>query len=131
MTEHNESAPVLKDDEETHPIPGAWRPRLCDIVNAFVAGDLHLNSPILGVDHPDEATVEQIRHYLADYGETLTELPAETWQSSEYIWAGNHWDVLVDLWTSESGWSDMVLSVRVFEDDEHGYRMVIDMIYVP
>jgi hypothetical protein len=38
--------------------------------------------------------------------------------------------VLVDLWTLESGESDMVLSARVFEVT-NGFQIEIDSVHVP
>jgi len=43
---------------------------------------------------------------------------------------GTHWEVLVDLWTVESGKSDLVLDARVFEQ-ETGFRIEIHSVYVP
>jgi hypothetical protein len=45
-------------------------------------------------------------------------------------WMETHWDLLVDLWTAESGRSDLVLAVRVFECDGD-YRFEIDSVHVP
>jgi len=62
--------------------------------------------------------------------ETLAELPDETWATSVSQWMGTHWEVLVDLWTVESGKSDLVLDARVFEQ-ETGFRIEIHSVYVP
>jgi hypothetical protein len=43
---------------------------------------------------------------------------------------GTRWDVLIDLWTVESGRSDLVLDARVFEVPS-GYRYEIHLVYVP
>ncbi len=77
-----------------------------------------------------KAVADQILAYVTDYGETLAELPDDTWQSSVSQWMGTHWDILVDLWTVESGKSDLVLSGRVFESNG-GYRFEIDSLHVP
>ena len=71
-----------------------------------------------------------MKRYLADYGETLIDLPDETWETSVSQWMGPHWDVLVDLWTAESGRSDLVLHVQVFET-RSGFRVEIHAVYVP
>lgn len=76
------------------------------------------------------ATAEQIRDYIEDYGETLTALSDETWESSVAQWIGSYWDVIVDLWTVESGRSDMVLHLRAF-DLEGAFRFEIHAVYVP
>jgi hypothetical protein len=43
---------------------------------------------------------------------------------------GQHWDILVDLWTAEEGRSDLVLGGKVVEGSA-GPRLTIDMVYVP
>lgn len=60
----------------------------------------------------------------------LIELPDETWESSICMWMGNHWDVLIDLWTEAEGRSDLVLSAQVTESD-NSFVVNVDMIYVP
>ena len=42
---------------------------------------------------------------------------------------GSHWDVIVDLWTSE-GPSDMILLARVTESNGE-YRISVESVYVP
>jgi hypothetical protein len=71
-----------------------------------------------------------MKRYVADYGETLCDLPAETWTTSVAQWTGIHWDVLVDLWTVESERSDMVLHAFVSEV-KNGFRIKIHLVYVP
>ena len=65
-----------------------------------------------------------------NYGETLADLPDEAWETSIAQWMGTHWDVLLDLWTVESGRSDMALCARVFEEED-GFRFEIDSVHVP
>lgn len=119
-----------KDEDGGHPVPDVWRPVIRDIVQALVTGDYALAKRIPSVEAPSKATASQVRTYVADYGETLVEVPDETWATSESHWAGTHWDVLVDLWTSESGRSDMVLFLRIHEDGA-GYLFAIDSVHVP
>ena len=128
--ESGELQEPVKDENTTHPIPSAWRATLRDIVKAFVRGDYALAAGGHSVASVSSATAEQVRRYIADYGETLVELPNETWETSVSQWMGTHWDVLVDLWTLESGASDMVLSARVFEI-ENGFQIEIDSVHVP
>ena len=73
---------------------------------------------------------EHIEAYVKHYGETLIELPEETWKSSVCIWTGHHWDAIVDLWTSREGRSDLVPQVFVTEI-EGGFNFDIHMAYVP
>jgi len=46
-------------------------------------------------------TAKQIQEYIEDYGEQLVPLPEETWETSIYLWQGNYWDVIIDLWTAD------------------------------
>jgi hypothetical protein len=103
---------------------------LSRIVSQLAKGDY---SPSLGlgpgVDLPKDSA-EQIRLYLDDFGETLTDLPDATWATSVALWQRSHWEVIVDLWTLESGRSDLVLDANVYEVDAH-FRFVVHAIYVP
>jgi len=131
MTERDaDSPPAMKDEQGPHPIAGAWREPLRQIVRALVQGDYALSTPIAGVEQVPTKTAEQMRDYIAEYGETLVELPDETWDTSEAQWSGAHWELLVDLWTAEEGPSDLVLSCTVNETDD-GYRFTVDLVYVP
>lgn len=113
-----------------YPIADAWRPQLRQIVKALAEGDDDLSRSIPSVAPVLKATDDQIRAYIADFGEALADLPEESWDTSVSQWMGTHWDVLVDIWTVESGRSDLVLSVRVFEVDKE-FRFDVDSIYVP
>lgn len=121
----------VKDECAAHPIANAWRATLRDIVRAFVDGDFALTQGVRSVAPVPAATANQVRKYISSYGETLSELPEETWDASISQWMGTHWDVLVDLWTVESGRSDMVLSVRIYESDGDGFRVEVDSVHVP
>jgi len=121
---------AIKDEDAAHPIASAWRPTFQQIVKAFVEGDFVLARGIPSVEPIDPATADQIRDYVADYGETLVELPEDTWKSSVAQWMGDSWDVLVDLWTAESGPSDLVLDAKVFEAGD-GIRVEVGLVYVP
>jgi len=103
---------------------------LREIVKAFVRGDYGLSRAIPGVTPVTKATADQIRGYLTDFGDSLVELPDETWDSSVSQWMGTHWDVLVDLWTIKSGRSDLVLNVHVFESNK-AFRFEVDSVHVP
>lgn len=120
----------VKDENAAHPIATAWRPTLRAIVKAFVRGDHALTEPIDFVAPVSKSSVTQIRGYIADYGETLIELPDKTWTTSVAQWMGSFWEILVDLWTAESGRSDMVLHAQVFES-KGGFRIKIHAVYVP
>jgi hypothetical protein len=118
-----------KDMTAAHAIATAWREPVRGIVAAFVAHDFSLLAGVPSVEPPTQRVADQVRQYLADYPETLVELPDEAWSTSVAQWMGTHWEALVDLWT-ESGLSDLVLALRVFEADA-GFRFEIDGVYVP
>lgn len=121
---------AVKDNDAAHPVAGEWRPVLSEIVRAFAQGDYALAHAISGVDAIPHKVAEQIRAYIADYGATLVELPSETWESSCAQWMGNHWEVLVDLWTKEDGRSDLVLGLKVTELAGEP-RFTVQLVYVP
>ena len=127
---HSTRQQPVKDEERAHPIADAWRPQLREIVKALAERDYALARGIRGVEPASKETAEQIRAYIADFGETLADLPDESWNSSVSQWMGTHWDVLVDLWTVESGRSDLVLHMRVFEAKTE-FRFEIDSVHVP
>lgn len=130
MQEQHQSQEPVKDEHAAHPIADAWRPAFKEIIKAFVEGDFALHRGLQFVMPVSSSTVHQVKTYIAGYGETLAELPDETWETSIAQWMGTHWDVLVDLWTVESGGSDLALSARVFED-RGGFRIEIDSVHVP
>lgn len=120
----------VKDETGAHPVSAGWRPTIRAIVKAFAKSDYALAHPIPSVSPPSSATTKQMKAYVADFGESLAELPNETWVTSASQWTGTHWDVLVDLWTIESGRSDLVLALRIHEDGP-GFRFEIDSLHVP
>jgi hypothetical protein len=120
----------VKDEDRAHPVADAWRAQLREIVQALAERDYGLSRGIPCVAPASTATADQIRAYITDFGEALVDLPDETWNSSVSQWMGTHWHVLVDLWTVESGRSDLVLNVHVFEA-EKGFRFEIDSVHVP
>ena len=122
--------PALKDPDAAHPIAGAWRPMLREVVRRFARGDYGLAHAVQGVEPVAAATAEQIRDYVAQYGATLVELPDDAWQTSVAQWMGPHWEVLVDLWTAEEGRSDLVLHGHVVETSD-GPRLTVYLVYVP
>lgn len=122
--------PVIKDEDEQQPVPTVWRPVFREIVKAFVQNDYRLKVGVPGVAPVSAKTAKQIKDYIVDYGETLVELPEETWSSSVCLWMGNRWDVIIDLWTKGEGRSDLILSTYVTES-KVGFVFQIYMVYVP
>ncbi|WP_205633616.1 DUF7668 domain-containing protein [Labilithrix luteola] len=120
----------MKDENSAHPIASVWRPVFREVVNALVHGDYELVRRPSSVAPVSAKTVDQIQGYVTDYGETLAELPDETWRTSVSHWMGTYWQVLIDLWTIESGASDLVLDAWVFETED-GFRFEINSVYVP
>lgn len=128
--DHLPRAVVMAASRRATSIAHAWRPTLRAIVEAFAEGDYDLARGIPCVAPVSRTSAEQIRTYITDYGETLARLPDAAWGSSCSQWMETHWDVLVDLWTIESGRSDMVLGARVFEVED-GFRIEVHAVYVP
>jgi hypothetical protein len=120
----------VKDEHNEYTIPFVWRPTLREIVKSIARGDYSLSRGFSSVAPVSSATAKQIREYIEDYGETLIELPDETWTSSVARWMRTHWYVLVDLWTEEAGRSDLALILRIFEADD-GFRFEVDSVHVP
>ncbi|WP_197082443.1 hypothetical protein [Pedobacter sp. BMA] len=87
----------------------------------------------LGVDNVNpisDETAEQMQEYIEEYGEELIDLPEETWDTSVYIYYGDYWNVLIDLFSKDEGLSDLVLNAEVREKDNN-YVVDIKLIYVP
>lgn len=121
---------AIKDAESELPIPTAWRPVICRVVDAFVRHDYQLSTGVPGVAPVSAKTAEHIKSYIQDYGAELVALPEETWASSVCIWQGDRWDALIDLWSLSEGRSDLVLSLRVSET-QGSFEFVVYMVYVP
>ena len=73
---------VEKDDENERPVLLIWHPTFCRIVDALVKKDYSLSCGIKGVAPVSDETANQIKEYIEDYGEALTQLPNETWGTS-------------------------------------------------
>lgn len=125
-----EQVPAIKDETSQQPIASAWRPVLVDLVASIARDDFSPDRLPPSVDRIRPKVVAQIRDYLREFGETLSELPYACWESSVSQWMGDHWDAIIDLWTKESGASDLVLAVRIYEaQSEH--RIDVESVHVP
>lgn len=111
-------------------MPTDWRPTLKRIADAIQVGALNEVGLIKGVRPLNDETINQIRAYIADYGETLVPLPDESWQSSVYICIGQHWEVTVDLFTEAEGRSDLVFTAHVYDVSDN-YEFEVRLVYVP
>tara|TARA_B100000700_G_scaffold191259_1_gene210688 strand:- start:4 stop:372 length:369 start_codon:yes stop_codon:yes gene_type:complete len=120
---------VTKDEQKELPIPVEWRQTLHAVVECLVKNDHHSIGKIQLVSKLSEATSIQINSYIENYDEELISLPEDAWDSSVYVWQRGYWEVLVDLWTRNEGHSDLVLSVRVYEEQE-SYRFEVQMVCV-
>lgn len=126
------SQAAIKDEDNAHPIADAWRLTIAAIVHRIAGGDYGLCDGVEDVTMTDRYVAFNA-DYVAHFGETVIDLPLETWTTSIAQWMGDWWDCLIDLYTAESGSSDLVLELRVYEDAERrsGYRFEVGMIYVP
>lgn len=120
---------AIKDVSVAHPIATEWRPVFCEIVSSFVRGDYEL-AKHTHVSPLSPKVASFIKTSISDFGEQLAELPEQTWKTSIAQWMGTHWDVLVDLWTVESGESDLVLSALVHETAD-GFLVDVGSVHVP
>ena len=122
--------PVVYDEETASQVPTIWRETLIRIVEAFKNNDLAAINHIKGVQNIELEHLHEIAENITDYGETLVSLPDETWETSQALWMGFRWDVILDLFTEREGLSDLILSIRVFETDGV-FEYSIQDIYVP
>jgi hypothetical protein len=77
---------------------------------------------------------EEIAESISDYGETLTMPPDEEFNSLDVVQHTDKyqkgWSVYVDLWTVESGKSDLTLELTLKENEKQTYHVEIDNIHV-
>lgn len=126
----SELIPVVKDENNELPVPSCWRNTFFEIVEAFKAGDYALERKVEGVLQISSEDADAIEHSICEYGDQVISLPDETWQSSVSLWMNGYWQVLVDLYTSNGGRSDLVLGVRVHEKDS-AYVFEVRYVHVP
>jgi len=127
-----EDVPVLKDEENQQLVPAAWRGPLSAIVEAFTRGDFEIKQGVVGMlPIPRDLAIRMSQNVEA-YGAStrLSSLPAEAWETSVCQWTQGHWDVLVDLFDEIVGAIDLVLHVRVSEDED-GYTYQVRSLHVP
>jgi hypothetical protein len=118
-----------KEDGE-FPVPSSWRGVFHDVVEALRKADFNLCSAPECVERLTYADAELISRNIQSYGDSLVELPKETWKSSIYRWMDDKWVVLIDLFTKDEGSSDLVMFANVYESP-HGYRFEIESVHVP
>ncbi|WP_125557957.1 DUF7668 domain-containing protein [Pseudoalteromonas rubra] len=126
----NEKVSVVKDEHQQQQVPSIWRKTLEKIIESFVGQDYSLNEGIDSVGSISNNLASYIQENIEEYGETLICLPEETWETSVCQWMESYWDVLIDLYTSESGLSDLVLVVRVYERGG-SYYFEVNSLHIP
>lgn len=122
--------PVLKDEENELPVPTLWRRTFIEVVEAFKDGDFRLLRGVAGLRPISEMEADRIAGNIAAYGEKLISLPDGAWGTSVYLWMGDYWEVLIDLYTLGEGRSDLVLFVDVHEGSR-GYCFEVTSVHVP
>ena len=121
----------VKDDLREHSVPDVWQPTLSAIVESLARGDAVMAADLPAVDPVSRDLSDVCQEAVRHYGDvTLIPLPTDSWGTSVYLWHGDRWQCLVDLWTEQEGRSDLVLDVDVFEDGG-GYRYAVRLVYVP
>lgn len=127
----NETVPALKDDENQTKVPTIWRGTLKSIVNSIKNNNFlfeNSKNSITPISSDDQTL---IRNNINEYGEELCDLPDETWDTSACQWMLDYWELYVDLFTVNEGLSDLVLSVRIFEQEHDSYLFEIQSVHVP
>lgn len=97
------------------------------LVAEFVRGQF--SSLIAGVRLSDVKVSDLIAQNVRAYGDQLTTLTDEAWDSSRYRWMDGYWQVLLDLSTDRENVSDLVLHARI--RDEPALHIIVDGVWVP
>lgn len=126
----SETVAVLKDERQQALVPSAWRSTLSSLVDALKDGDFGIVRNVAGVRPLSSEDATRIAGNIKSYGAQLISLPDAAWQTSVCQWMRVYWDVLVDLYTVEEGASDLVLSVRVYEEGLD-YVFEVQSVHVP
>jgi len=120
----------LKRDDQEHAVPESLRHLFCSIADAFARGDYLLRDhQIEGVSPIEPATAAAIAENVSAYGDSLAPLDACTWERSCYRWMDGHWEVLVDLTTTQEPVSDLTLHAHLH--DAPGPFLKVQSVHVP
>ncbi|WP_247687032.1 DUF7668 domain-containing protein [Pseudoalteromonas luteoviolacea] len=125
-----EKVSVVKDEYHQQKIPSIWRKTFEQIIESFVNQDYNLNEAIDSVGSISDSLASYIKENIEEFDETLVSLPQETWDTSVCQWMESYWEVLIDLYTLESGLCDLVLSIRVYERSE-SYYFEVQSLHIP
>lgn len=124
----SEDIAVTKDEKNQQSIPTDWRSTLALIVEAIKSSNFPLLESNTNIKPISQSDMKRIRENIEDYGCSIISLPEATWNTSACHWMRGYWDVLVDLYTIEEGASDLVLSVRVHEQ-QHGIEYEVMSVH--
>lgn len=127
-SEINKMGKVEKNNEEM-PVPFVWRDTLCNIVDNFKFGNFNIEN-LMNVDPLKIEDIKLIRDSIKYYGDKLISLSDKTWGTSICRWMIDHWQVMIDLSTLREEQSDLVLFVKVNEENGH-YRFKVQSLHVP
>jgi hypothetical protein len=120
---------VTKDEQNQQPIPTVWRSLLSKIVDAIKDNDYSLTNANSSIRSITPSDAIRINENIEDYGYKIISLPEETWNTSACQWMKGYWDALVDLYTKEEGRSDLILSVRIYEQGS-GFEYEVMSVHV-
>jgi hypothetical protein len=118
---------VEKDADRELPVPIGWRPALKQIADAFALGKVPEAKTIKPVE---PQLVRSNFKFIREYPVALGPLADRSWDTSVFVWADDHWEVLVDLSSEDGSRSDLVLHADIYEGAE-GFEIEPGMIYVP
>ncbi len=127
----NSEVSITKNGESEGPIPSIWRPKLNEIVEAFANLNIEALNSIDGILTISQSEFQRVLENIEAYGDKLTQLDHEVWDTSVYIWMGKYWELLVDLTTLREVVSDLVLFVNVYEKNASEYEFEVTSIHVP
>lgn len=124
--------PIVPKNMDDYSVPAEWEPVLGSIVNAFSIGDYGLQGAHPSVRRPTPAQAENYREWITASEGLGSLMTPDGWLESGHVgWNGSHYEVVVDLWSQETGGtSDYILELEVYEQDDD-YEFVIYSIYVP
>lgn len=87
---------------------------------------------IIKTTKQNKLTADEIKNAIDDFGETL--IMPENFKNIDIIEVKNdktkQWSVDFDLWTQESGVSDLTLQLTLFQNSGNELEVIIDDIHV-
>ena len=120
----------VKDEENELPIPVVWRDTILALGQCLNVRDFRFETAPENVDRLSADCAETSRYQINSYGCAKVKISDQSWDSSIYIFTGNHWELLVDLIDTNGNSTDLVLPIQV-EESETGYVFKPGFIFVP